>query len=330
MIKKSTYPSIDLHCYLRGTLQPYHAMQLAKKHNLTLPIHIHDQNYKFSSFEQFLTLYDVIGHVVKTGNDLREIAQNYLISCAQNGSIYIEFMLSPAHSMKNGIAFADQISAVSDAIDFARETEGIEAGIIITAVRHRQIDEAIEMASLAARHNNSKIIGFGLTGNERINHAHNFQGAFQIAKDAGLHLTAHTGEWLDARSVLDTVNTLQLSRIGHGIRAAEDDAILQELREKHIGFEICLTSNLRLGAVNSLETHPVKKIINAGCLVSLSTDDPAYFETTPNNELQVAVEKCSINYDNIKKIIFDSVKMSFCSNQTKKILKNRINEILSI
>ncbi len=330
MTKNFIYPSIDLHCHLRGTLQPYHAMQLAKKNNLTLPIHIHDQNYKFSSFEQFLTLYDVIGHVVKTGDDLKEIAQKYLINCAQNGSIYIEFMLSPAHSINNGITFADQISAVSDAIDFARETEGIEAGIIITAVRHRQIDEAIEMASLAAQYNNNKIVGFGLTGNEKINHAIDFQAAFQIARDAGLCLTAHTGEWLDARSVLDTVNTLQLSRIGHGIRAAEDDAILQELREKHIGFEICLTSNLCLGAVNNLETHPVKKIIDAGCLVCFSTDDPAYFKTTPNNELHVAIENCSIDYEIIKKTIFDSIDMAFCNNSTKKKLKDRANDILKI
>lgn len=300
---------------------PHHAAELAKKHEISLPVSLSDGQYVYSGFEEFLSLYDQIGHVVRTGNDLSEVAYRYLDLVAASGTKYVEFMISPGHSIANGIPFASQISAISDSLDKAKAELNVSGNIVVTCVRHRGPEEAIEVAEMAARQNSRYIRGFGLTGNENIFDVGVFRAAFLVAEGAGLGLTAHVGEWSSARAVLEAVTVLNLSRVGHGISVADEPDIMMELVERRVGFEICLSSNVTLGASKSYAQHQARSMLNAGCAVSFSTDDPAYFNTTPKREVQLAIQHLKLTPIEQSNSLSDGIEMAFCSEVDKGALK---------
>src|SRR5687768_16874375 len=128
------HPLIDLHCHLRGTLEPTHAIALAAKNRIRLPTDLTRHGYLFQDFHSFLSLYDVIGRVVQKAEDLRSIAVAYLTRCAAEGARYVELMISPAHMIAHGIKFEDQMSSIDDAIQFASDNLGIQSNIVVTAV----------------------------------------------------------------------------------------------------------------------------------------------------------------------------------------------------
>ena len=308
---------MDLHCHLRGTMLPMLAVQLAKKNGINLPINSNCNHYSFTGFKNFLDLYDQIGGVVQTASDLMEIAFQYMKAVSLQGTIYVEFMISPMHSIENGISFETQISAITDAIEKAESELGVNGCIIITCVRHRGPDEAMAVAKLVASHQSRYIRGFGLTGNENCFAIEKFQDAFNLAENIGLGLTAHAGEWLSAESVLSAVNILNLSRVGHGISIVESPEIMAELAERKIGFEVCLSSNVWLGASDDINLHPAKRMLDTGCSVTFSTDDPAYFDTTPKKEMQLAIKHLNISDVTQRKCFTDGIKMAFCNNVIK-------------
>jgi len=322
-----SWPTLDLHCHLRGVMPPCDAERLAQRHGLQLPKSISLAGYVFSNFDEFLALYDRVGHVIREAEDLREIAYRYLSTVSEEGTVYVEFMISPGHSIVNGIPFLCQISAISDAIEQAKDELGILSCIVITCVRHRGGDEAVDVAEMAASARSRHVRGFGLTGNERAFRVQEFQGAFRIAEAAGLGLTAHTGEWLDGPSVLEAVDTLRLQRVGHGISVYRHHDIMSELSERGIGFEICLSSNFSLGACDVSDAHPALTMMENNCLVSFCTDDPAYFNATPASELRLAVRCLGLLDKDIKQVLNNSVDMAFCPENVKDLLRSEFRSL---
>ena len=305
-------------------MPPTLARMLAKKHSLRLPVFPDAGEYSFSGFDDFLSLYDQVGHVIRTSDDIREVAYRYLYRVASLGTRYVEFMISPGHSIANGIQFSSQISAISEAIEQAREEMTIDACIIVTCVRHRGPDEALQIAELATSSNSPHVRGFGLTGNERAFEIEEFKGAFLVAENFGLGLTAHAGEWLPAETVLQAVKSLNLTRVGHGISAVGDSDVLAELAEINVGFELCLSSNVKLGACENYDQHPARKMIDAGCSVTFSTDDPAYFQTTPEKEMYLAIRHLNLSEEEQWKVFDESVKMAFCDDRTKERIRKNL------
>lgn len=288
---------------------------------MTLPKRAANGRYRFSNFEEFLTLYDQVGHVVRSAQDLRDVATRYLQKVASQGTCYVEFMISPAHSIANGIEFESQMNAIVDALDFAQAEFGIFGNIIATCVRHRGPEEAKNIAEMCAKHTHPRLRGFGLTGNEHKFQIEEFKGSFMVAQDAGLSLTAHIGEWGSAQEVLKAVNVLNLQRVGHGISVSGDPNIMAELSERRVGFEVCISSNVLLGASSSFEEHQALRMLDAGCMVALSTDDPAYFDTAPKKELLLAAKYLELPQARLDKIFSDSIEIAFCDDCTKTALQ---------
>ncbi|MFN8891740.1 MAG: adenosine deaminase [Alphaproteobacteria bacterium] len=316
-------PSVtfDLHCHLRGTLQPAHAISLARRNGVPPPVSSDTSQYGFSTFEEFLAVYDRVGHVIRSPSDLRDVTLSYLKSVSGTGTVYVEFMISPGHSITNGIDFSSQISAIADAIEEAEAETGIQSSIIITCVRHRGPEEALEIAELAAASGCKHIRGFGLTGNERLFDAAQFRAAFLVAQSAGFGLTAHAGEWLPAETVLHTIKSLNLSRVGHGISVAHNMSVLAEIVSLNTGFEICLSSNFALKAARECDQHPARLLINAGCRVAFATDDPAYFQTIPSREIDLAISRLNLTIEEQWRVVNDSIDMAFCDESVKRKLR---------
>jgi len=320
---------IDLHVHLRGTINPATARLLADRNGLALPPDIFDEDhtmYCWSNFTEFLRTYDKVGSVIRNAADLEWIAERYLLESAKEGTLYVEFMLSPFHLMAAGIPYNDQLLAVSAASDRAREVSGIECRLIPTCVRHHGPEIAFEVAELVAKHRHPIVVGFGMTGDERQYNASDFVYAFRRAKDAGLKLTAHAGEFRGAESVEESVRRLQLNRVGHGVRSIENPRVIEMLQSSGAGLEVCISSNVALGLYSSAQEHPFEQLRKAGCLVTLATDDPAYFATSPQNEYLIAANAFSLSEVDCKQITLNAIDAAFCSDETKVHLRRLLDE----
>lgn len=290
---------IDLHVHLRGTLTPEKARSLAEKNGISLdPTLLARKGFGWSDFSTFLRAYDQIASVIVTAHDLEEVAYDYLSRSAQLGTTYVEFMLSPPDLMRVGVEFDDQLAALSAARERAFETFGIDCRMIATAVRHLGSAAAIQAARIAAGRRRDILVGFGLTGDERMFAASDFKEAFQIARSEGLCATAHAGEHLGPDTIIDAIETLGLQRVGHGIRAIESEAVVRQLASAKIPLEICLSSNLALELYSSVDAHPIRQLVATGCVVTLGTDDPAFFATDIATEYALA-ESVGIPPDSI-------------------------------
>lgn len=318
--------SIDLHTHVRGSISPQAVRELAAKNQVHVPSYAMEalSSSSYPDFETFLEIYDRIGRVISKPEDLARVTIDHLSLCAKGGTRYVEFMLSPDHSAENGLPITEQFDAIAAGIDEARRRFGIEAAVIATAVRHRGPEAAVQLAEKLSSLAHPIVRGFGLTGNERLFDAREFSGAFYVARLAGLGCTAHAGEWRDAKSVLEAINELGLSRVGHGLSVADDPDMLKICADREIVFEVCLSSNLKLGRCESIGHHPVRKMLDAGCRVTLATDDPSFFATTPANEYRIAMEAIGLSKSQILTINDCAIEGAFCSNDIKQKLKSSL------
>jgi adenosine deaminase len=297
---------------------------LSKKNRVNLnlsQIFEDSEPLKFADFQDFLETYDMLGRVVRTTDDLRLLSYEYLKRVAQEGTIYVEFMHSPTHSMENGIELESQLDAIQAGIKAARDECGIIATVIATAVRHAGPDAALELSESLVSLQHPVVSGFGLTGNELAFTAQDFAGPFYLARRAGLGCTAHVGEWGSADSVIEAVRTLELDRVGHGINVVSDPAIVDVMARLEVGFEICLTSNHLLKGIGPA-IHPVRELFQRGCKVTLATDDPGYFATTPNKEYRLAEREAKFDIKEIEAMSLNAIDVAFCSSEDKDLLRN--------
>ena len=315
---------VDLHVHLRGTICAATARRLAARHNMELPESVVGlPGYGWRDFTSFLNSYDQITSVVRSAGDLEEVAYEYLSAVATQGTIYVEFMLSPPDLLRTGVPYRDQLAAIQAASDRARDELGIECRLIATAVRHLGPRAAVEAARVSVAGATSLVVGFGLTGDERQFRVKEFEEAFRIARSEGLKVTAHAGEHLGADSIIEAVESLRLDRIGHGVRAVESASVVQQLASSRIPLEICLASNLALGLYSGLEEHPIACLAAAGCSIVLGTDDPTFFATSPQREYQLARAALPLGPTG-SRITEQAIETAFCDDATKSRLRLRL------
>lgn len=315
---------VDLHVHLRGTMAPHTVRKLAKKNGVSLPEEIlNAPGYGWTDFTSFLDTYDLVASVVQSADDIEEVAHDYLTTVAAEGTGYVEFMLSPPHDGRSGIKYPDQIAAIDAAADRALEETGIECRVISTAVRHLGPAASIEAARAAVSTRSHRLVGFGLTGDERKFAISTFDKAFAIARSEGLKTTAHAGEHLPAESIIEAIDVLRLNRVGHGVSATSSPTITRQLAAEEMPLEVCLGSNLSLGLYSGIENHPVSHMANAGCSITLGTDDPAFFTTSPALEYKRAAESAPdlLSTYHISKT---AIGAAFCDYDTKAKLLSRL------
>ena len=204
---------------------------------------------------------------------------------ARQGISYAEVTLGAGVVLWRELEF----DAVWRAIREAQAGAPVEIWWNLDAIRQFGPDHVMEVARLASRYAGEGAISFGIGGDEVRGEAGQFRDAYRYAKDAGLRLTAHAGE-TDGPASIRAAIEIGAERIGHGIRAAEDPDLMRRLREEQIPLEVCITSNVRTGAVKSLRDHPVRKLFDAGVPITLNTDDPGVFETDLTREFAIARE----------------------------------------
>lgn len=319
-----TLPKVELHLHLEGAAPPAFIRGLAREKNIDIAgIFGADGSYAFTDFRHFLNVYEAATETLKSPEDYQRLTLAVLEESAASGVIYSETFLSPDFCGGRDLgAWREYLHAIQEAADQAERDMGITLRGIVTCIRHFGPDKARETARVAAETAGNWIVGFGIAGDERTGQPKDFAYAFDVAREAGLRLTAHAGEWGGPDSVRDALLALRPERIGHGVRAIEDLALVDELAECGIVLEVCPGSNIALGLYKDWRAHPIGELHRRGVKVTISTDDPPFFHTTMAREydrLNAAFDWDEAMFQSIARTSLDA---AFCDADTRaRILK---------
>ena len=295
------FKKAELHLHLEGTLEP------ATIHEMHPRITREEVAAKYSiqGFPEFLESYKWVSVLLETPAHYALAARRLLQHLQTENVQYVELTLSVGVILWK----KQDVAAIFDAVNQEARNSPIPCFWIFDFIRHFELEHALRVAELAAERASDGVVGFGCGGDEGRGSALKFVPAFQLAKRAGLRLAPHAGETSNAQSVWDAL-AVGAERIGHGIRAAEDAALLAQLRRDRIPLEICISSNVATGAVQNLDVHPLRLIADAGVPVILNTDDPAMFQTTLSEEYEKAGQ-LGFSHDELKLLAEASFRFGF-------------------
>jgi adenosine deaminase/aminodeoxyfutalosine deaminase len=273
----------ELHLHLEGTVDRETVIML----DPSLTRDEVDRVWGFTDFAGFLECFKFVARRLRGPADYALITRRMIEELSKQGVTYAEVTLGAGVVQWLGFNFDSVWRAIRVAQLEAHKQWPVEIWWNLDAIRQLGADHVMEIAQLTARYVDDGVVSFGVGGDEVRGPASEFRDAYQYAKDAGLRLTAHAGETAGPDSVRDALD-IGAERIGHGIRAAEDSDLLRRLREERIPLEVCITSNVKTGAVASLGEHPVRRLVDAGVIVTLNTDDPGMFGSDLATEFRLA------------------------------------------
>jgi adenosine deaminase len=307
----------ELHCHIEGAAQPALALILAKKYNVDISGIIKDGAYLWADFTQFLKCYDAVAELFRTEEDYALLAETYLTELAAAGTIYSEIIVSPDHGNTIGIGSDAYIRGLAAGIEAAKEKTGIEGRMIITIIRHMGPEAAERTALYAAKREHPLVTGFNLAGDERMHTVADFSRAFDIARDCGLGLTIHAGEMAGAFSVRDALDHVRPSRISHGVRAIEDADLVKRIADEGVVLETCPGSNISLQVFPDFAAHPLQALHEAGCRVTLNSDDPPFFHTSLKQEYEIASQVMGFSDEQINGMTRTAIEAAFVDEPTR-------------
>jgi aminodeoxyfutalosine deaminase len=286
-----TYPKIELHVHLEGTVRPETLLEIARRNDYPLPADTVEglaELYEYRDFEHFIEVWILTTNALRTRDDFRQVVVDYAAEAASHGAVYVEAIFSPAERISRGVGWAEIFGGYCDGAQEAEELHGVTVRLTPDIYRGASADQAEEVVRHSAAYRERGVVGVGLGGLESQYPPEPYADAFALAKAQGLGSVPHAGEVAGAASVRGALEALQADRIRHGFRAIEDASLVAELAERGIVLDVTLVSNVRTGAAASLEEHPLPRLVEAGVRCSISTDDPAMFDTDLAREYAAA------------------------------------------
>ncbi len=287
MAALSTYPKIELHVPLEGTVRAETLREIARRNDYPLPDDL-ESLYRFRDFRHFIEVWVLTTNALRTEADFRQIVVDYAAEAAAHGAVYLEGIFSPAERVRRGCDWQELFEGACAGAEQAREEHGVEVRLTPDIPRGFTQEEARATVEWAGRYRARGVVGVGLGGLEAEFPPEPYEDVFRLAKSLGLGSVPHAGEVVGPVSVRGALEALAADRIRHGIRAAEDPVLVRELAGRGTVLDVCPLSNLRTGAVASLAEHPLPRLVAAGVRCSISTDDPAMFDTDLTRDYEAA------------------------------------------
>ena len=320
-------PKVELHRHLEGSLRLVTLLEVARAHGLDLlgtdrlrPLvqvragdPLNSQNFlsKFETLRKFYRSPEVIGR----------ITQEAIADAAADNVRYMELRFTPvALSRAENFPLAEVMDWVIEGTRQAQAEHPIACRLIASVNRHESAELATQVAQLAANRLDSGIVGMDLAGNELAFSAMPFEGVFREARQAGLHVTIHAGEWGGAGNVAQAIALLGAERIGHGVRALEDPAVVALARERSTAFEVCVTSNYQTGVTPAREEHPLPDMLAAGLDVTINTDDPSISQITLGDEYCLVCEHLGLSLTSLRQRVLAAARAAFLPEAGKRDL----------
>jgi aminodeoxyfutalosine deaminase len=285
------YPKIELHVHLEGTVRPATLLEIARRNDYALPADTVEglaALYEYRDFEHFIEVWVLTTHAMRTAQDFRQVVVDYAAEAASHGAVYLEAIFSPAERISRGVAWDEIFSGYCEGAQEAEELHGVVVRLTPDIYRGAPLDTAETVVRYAAKYRERGVVGVGLGGLEAQFPPELYASVFELAKAEGLGSVPHAGEVAGPASIRGALDALRADRIRHGFRAIEDPELVAELAERRIVLDVSPVSNVRTGAVASLADHPLPKLVEAGVLCSISTDDPAMFDTDLTRDYEAA------------------------------------------
>jgi len=320
-------PKAELHVHIEGTLEPSMLLAFAERNAVPLPYsseaEVRDA-YRFRNLQEFLDLYYLGTQVLVTETDFRELTWAYLERARRQNVRHAEIFFDPQAHMRRGVDFGTALNGMRRACDAAADRLGISTLLIMCFLRHLSAEDA--MATLqAALPYRDHIIAVGLDSSEAGNPPDKFLDVFARARAEGFLAVAHAGEEGPAGYVHQALDGLRVQRIDHGNRALEDDALVDRLAREQIPLTLCPLSNLKLGVIDDMAGHPLARMMRRGLMVTVNSDDPAYFGGYLNENYKAVAEALDLTDVQLCQLARNSFQASFLPGPEKA----RLIEVLA-
>ncbi len=331
-------PKVELHRHLEGSLRLKTLVEVAQQHGIAIPADVlrlsnlvqmqDDQSF---SFKAFLSKFDTLRLFYRSPEIIHRITREAVEDAARDNVRYMELRFTPvALSRAERFPLHDVIDWVIAGAREAAVEFGIMVRLIASVNRHESTELAEQVAWLAAEHREDGMVAIDLAGNEAEFKAAPFYGIFREAKQAGLHITVHAGEWGPAANVKEAIEELGAERIGHGVRIVEDPSVMSEACERGTPFELCITSNYQSGVVPDLAVHPLAKMLQYGINVTLNTDDPSVSRITLSHEYHLFCRELGLAEDLLKQRILAGAQAAFLPDSERAELVNKLKKELKL
>ncbi|GAB5445335.1 adenosine deaminase [Gymnodinialimonas sp.] len=316
-------PKIELHLHLEGAAPPAFIRGLAQEKRIDISgIFTEDGGYAYRDFNHFLEVYEAACSVLTGPEEFARLTRAVLEESASHGIVYSEVFLSPDFCGGSDITlWREYLAAIEEA---AQALPEVTLRGIITCIRHFGPEQAKKTAACAADTAGDFITGFGMGGAEDVGAPGDYAWAFDCAREAGLQITTHAGEWGGAKSVRDSIDALNPVRIGHGVQAIDDPSLCDLIAERGITLEVCPGSNVFLGAYPSLDKHPIERLRERGVKVTVSTDDPPFFRTTMTQEYENLARTFGYDEAVFAELNQTALDAAFCDAATKEMIQKRL------
>lgn|SRR5918993_151143 len=312
-------PKAELHVHIEGTLEPEMMFALATRNGITLPYATLDEvreAYSFADLQSFLDVCYAGAAVLRTERDFDELMTAYLRRATADGVRRAEIFFDPQTYTNNGVGFDVFMPGFLSAIERCHSDLGIDSALIMCFLRHLPVESALDTFE-AAEPYLERLLGVGLDSSELGHPPRDFELVFDRARAAGLHTVAHAGEEGPAAYVWSALDHLGVERIDHGVRAADDDALIARLVDSGVPLTMCPLSNLALGVVGRLEDHNLKAMLDRGVKVTINSDDPAYDGGYILDNYIATAQALDLSRTDLVRLASNSIEASFAPEADK-------------
>lgn len=320
-------PKAELHLHLEGTLEPELMFRLAQRNGVTLSFGTAEElraAYDFSDLQSFLDLYYAGCAVLLTEQDFYDLTWAYAVRAAEENIRHVEVFFDPQTHTERGVDFDTVINGIVRALDDARSTLGLSYRLIMSFLRDLSAESAAATLARARKHRH-RITGVGLDSAELGHPPEKFESVFRAAREEGFRVVAHAGEEGPSEYITGALDLLGAERIDHGVRCLDDPDLIKRLVRDRVPLTVCPLSNVRLRVFPTMAEHPLKRLMDAGLLVTVNSDDPAYFGGYLTDNYVAAAEALALGRDDLARLARDSFIASFLDDDDKQRLIAKVD-----
>ncbi len=324
-------PKAELHCHLDGSLRISTILELAEEQNISLPAdnevglkNILIVKDRVESLEEYLKLFKITLSVMQTPESLERCSYELIEDVSRENVRYIEIRYSPILHIEKGMTMEESVEAVQRGLTRGQKEFGVRSGIIICGIRDISPKISLQLAEITVQYKDKGVIGFDLAGTEENFPAKKHREAFYLIQNNNINATIHAGEAFGPSSIHQAIHYCSANRIGHGTKLHEDIDLMNYVNDHRIALEICLTSNIQVRSVDSIEVHPFKKYFDEDIRVTLNTDNRLISNTTLTDEYLLAVETFNLTKQDLRTIIINGFKGAFLPHNKRKEMINLV------
>lgn len=322
-------PKAELHLHIEGTLQPEMVFALSERNRVALKYGSIEElraAYEFTNLQSFLDLYYASMVVLRNEQDFADLAHGYFARAREQGVVHAEIFFDPQAHTGRGIPFEVVLDGLWSVVRESAVRYGITSKLILCFLRDQSAESA--MATLeAALPYGERIVAVGLDSAEVGHPPSKFGAVFDRARANGLKTVAHAGEEGPPAYIWEALDLLEVSRIDHGVRCLEDAALTARLREERIPLTVCPLSNVRLRVVDTMRDHPLRAMYEAGLMVTVNSDDPAYFGGYVGENYRAVASALELNSGTLTTIARNSFEASFLSSSEKAAYARLLDDV---